>query len=394
VAGASLEWLIDPISTETFFREFWEQKPLVINRRRPDYFRSLLSLDEVDRVLTTLDLRHPNITLKDAARSITSADYTIDGETLDIARVYQHFQDGSTITLAYLDDIVPSLAACCRALEREFSFPFQANVYLTPAGAKGAKYHYDTHDVFVLQAAHSKRWTLYGTPVVLPLTGQGFDASQHQQGPATLEFELQAGDIAYIPRGVVHDAQSGDEISLHITVGALSYRWMDLLLELVADAGLNDASFRRSLPAGFARPEFNRAQARSKARELLQKLAAHPNIDAILDRFVDQFLSACPPMLRGQLSQLERLERLTLDSVACARSGVIYQIRADADADAVMVDCYGRTIRLPLHASDALRVALSGSSFVVRQLADNLDAPGKLTLVRRLVREGLVEVLE
>lgn len=392
MAGASLEGLIDPISKDTFLRDYWERKPLIINRRQPDYFRSLLSLDEVDRVLTTLDLRHPNITLKDAAKPITAADYTIDGETLDIARVYQHFQDGSTITLAYLDDVIPSLAACCRALEKEFSCPFQANVYLTPAGAKGAKYHYDTHDVFVLQAAHSKRWTLYGTPVELPLTGQSFDASLHEQGAPTLEFELQAGDIAYIPRGVVHDAQSGDEISLHITVGALSYRWMDLLLELVADAGLNDASFRRSLPAGFARPEFDRTEARNKARELLQKLTTHPNIDAILDRFVDQFLSACPPMLRGQLSQLAGLERLTLDSVACARSGVIYQVRTDADA--VMVDCYGRTIRLPPHASDALRVALSGSSFAVRALADNLDAQGKLTLVRRLVREGLVEVLE
>jgi hypothetical protein len=90
------------------------------------------------------------------------------------------------------------------------------------------------------------------------------------------------------------------------------------------------------------------------------------------------------------LSQLAGLERLTLDSVACARSGVIFHVRADGGS--VLIDCYGRTIRLPLHASDALGVALGGSPFVVRQLADNLDAQGKLTLVRRLVREGLIEV--
>jgi ribosomal protein L16 Arg81 hydroxylase len=238
--GASFEWLIQPISKEVFFKQYWERKPLVVNRHQPEYFRSLLSLDDVDRVLTTLDLRHPTITLKDAAKDITPKDYTIDGETLDVARVYQHFQDGSTITLAYLDDVVPSLAAFCRTLEKEFSYPFQANVYLTPRGAMGARYHYDTHDVFVLQAANSKRWTLYDTPVELPLIGQAFDASVHERGKPTLEFELQAGDFAYIPRGVVHDAHSGDEISLHITVGVLSYRWMDLLLELVADAGLND----------------------------------------------------------------------------------------------------------------------------------------------------------
>ena len=146
-------------------------------------------------------------------------------------------------------------------LERELSFPLQANAYLTPARAQGAKYHYDTHDVFVLQILGSKRWTMYGTPVTLPLRNSDFDAQTHERGEPTMDFELGPGDMAYIPRGVVHDARSSEELSLHITVGILSYRWADLLLEFVADASLKDPAFRKSLPPGFAREDFDRGLA-------------------------------------------------------------------------------------------------------------------------------------
>src|SRR5689334_4794111 len=109
-ASASLEWLISPVSKEVFFNEYWDKQPLVVNRRRPDYFSGLLSLDEVDRVLTTLDLRYPDITLKNAARSVRAADYTVRGDHVDVARVYQLFEEGSTVALAFLDDVVPALA--------------------------------------------------------------------------------------------------------------------------------------------------------------------------------------------------------------------------------------------------------------------------------------------
>jgi hypothetical protein len=141
-AGASLQWLISPVGRDVFFSEYWERQTLVVKRGQPDYFHGLLSLDEVDRALTTLDLRYPNVVLKNAARKVTADDYTVGGDALDVARVYQLFEEGSTITLAFLDTVIPALAAFCRALESEFSSPFQTNIYLTPARAQGARHHY------------------------------------------------------------------------------------------------------------------------------------------------------------------------------------------------------------------------------------------------------------
>lgn len=383
-----LEWLIHPVTTEQFFRQYWDTEPLVIRRERPEYYRSLLSLDEIDRVLTTLDLRYPNVVLKNAARDLEAEDYTTNGDNLDVAKVYQLFTEGSTVTLAYLDTVIPSLTAFCRGLESEFSCPFQANVYLTPPGSQGAKIHYDTHDVFVLQIEGSKHWTLFGTPVESPLRNQDFDAAEHAPGAPSVEFELCAGDAAYIPRGCVHEARSADNVSLHITVGVLAYTWADFLIECVADACLRDAAFRKSLPPGFARNGFAAEQAQAMFGRLVQRLSEHAATDKILDRFVDDFLSSCPPLLRGQMAQVAALDRLQIESVVGARPHVIARIQTNADS--VSVRCFGRKIIFPLEAADAVQFALCRDRFAVKDLPGELDSAGKLTLARRLIREGLL----
>jgi len=57
-----------------------------------------------------------------------------------------------------------------------------------PPSAQGAKPHYDTCDVFVLQVVGSKEWTIYGTPVKLSLPGQEFDAAVHELGAPSLQL--------------------------------------------------------------------------------------------------------------------------------------------------------------------------------------------------------------
>jgi ribosomal protein L16 Arg81 hydroxylase len=388
---SSLEWLIDPITREVFFEEYWEKRPLVIKRDQSNYFASLLSFDEIDRVITTLDRRYPDICLKNAGRQVTADEYTVTGGTLDVAKLYQLFEEGSTVTLAYLDTVIPALTLFCRSLEKEFSFPFQTNVYMTPAGAQGAKPHYDTHDVFVLQVSGSKRWTIFGTPVELPLPAQDFDPTIHELGAPTLDFELDAGDVAYIPRGVVHEARSTATVSLHVTTGILRYTWAELLLEFVAAASLNDAAFRKALPPGFARSGFDRAPARETLLHLLKRASTASSFDATLDHFVDQFLGACPPVLEGQMGQLAALDSLTIRSVVGARQGVIARLETNDESETV--HCYGRKITFPAQAREAVRFALSEPRFVVRTLPGKLDDAGKLTVVRRLIREGLVMAL-
>lgn len=360
----------------------------MVRRDRPSYYESLLSLDDIDRVMTSADLRYPRVVLKDAARDIAPAQYTLNSGELDVARVYQLFAEGSTLTLAYMDTVIPALTELCRGLEADFCHPFQANVYLTPPGNQGAKIHYDTHDVLVLQISGSKRWIIYGTPIELPLRNQAFDPAMTNLGEPSLQFELSAGDAAYIPRGVVHDAHSTDSVSLHITVGFLAYTWTDLLLESVADICLSHALFRKSLPPGFARDRLPQQQTQEILQSLLQHLSEPSVTESVRQRLADEFLASCPPMLRGQMAQLAALDRIGMDTMLQLRPQAIAQIQVTADS--VSVSHFGRKISFPPHVAAAIHYAFDQKRFAPRDLPGDLDDPGKLTLVRRLVREGLL----
>lgn len=364
---------------------------MAVRRAKPDYFGELLSVDDVDRVLTTLDRRYPDVLLKRADRDIGPEDYTTDGSTLDVAKLFQLFEEGATVTLAFLDTVLPSLETFCREIELALSMPLQANVYLTPPNEQGANVHYDTHDVFVLQVSGSKWWTIYDAPLPLPLSGQVFDPDIHRPGAPTQEFELTAGDVLYIPRGWLHEARTTNGTSLHITAGILRYTWADLLLELVARAALEEPAFRKALPVGFARDGFDRASARDTLQGLLRELRARADVDAALDAFVERFIADCPPLLRGQMRQLEGLAKLTVKTPLGARPGLVHRVHRDGGS--VIVECHGRRIRFPAHAGEPVSFALANPRYSLRELPGELDEAGRLVLGRRLIREGLVSIL-
>ena len=94
----------------------------------------------------------------------------------------------------------------------------QVNAYLTPESSRGLNVHYDIHDVFVMQTEGRKRWRIYDNPVPLPGKDQPFSADTCKPGKVIEEFDLDPGDLIYIPRGYMHDAESQGLTSLHLTV--------------------------------------------------------------------------------------------------------------------------------------------------------------------------------
>jgi len=61
-----LERLIHPFSAETFVDERFENAVLHVERGDPAYYGSLLSLQDIDRALTTLHLHHPTVHMANA----------------------------------------------------------------------------------------------------------------------------------------------------------------------------------------------------------------------------------------------------------------------------------------------------------------------------------------
>ena len=101
------------------------------------------------------------------------------------------------------------MASFCRQLEDAFGLGVQANSYYTPRGSQGFAVHHDTHDVLVLQVAGEKRWLLYNPLLELPLKHQRYSRSLGDEGEPTDDIILRAGDMLYLPRGWLHQAEPG-----------------------------------------------------------------------------------------------------------------------------------------------------------------------------------------
>src|SRR5512143_2047619 len=60
---SGLSRLIYPVELPVFCRDYWEQQPLLVRRDEPGYYADLLSLDDVDGVLSLSSVRPGDLRL-------------------------------------------------------------------------------------------------------------------------------------------------------------------------------------------------------------------------------------------------------------------------------------------------------------------------------------------
>ena len=381
-------WLIDPLPTAEFERDCYEQRLFHIRRAASPYYAELLSVADLDIVLGTHSAGHTDIKLVRGDGDVAPGEYTNEAGRVQPLDVAKHFDDGATVIFNQLHKRVPALARLCAALGRRFSSRVQTNVYLTPPDAQGFAPHWDTHDVFVLQISGAKHWSIYDTRVRLPLRGQRFERGT-PPGEVSDEFELGPGSAVYLPRGLMHSARSTGQASLHITLGLTAFTWAEFLAESVTAAALEEESLRRNLPREFAREGFPAAERKRLFEEKLAFVQSRFDPQAVWRRFTDEVLAAEVPLFTDLFSQRLSEDRLTPRSRVGRRAGLFTE--AETDGETCLLRFCGRELRLPAGAWPALRFATTTDEFAAEDLPDCLDAEGKLTLVARLVREGVLQ---
>lgn len=384
-------WLIDPLPTAEFERDYYEQRLIHIQRKTSPYYDELLSVADLDTVLGTHSAKYPDISLVRGDSDVSRGDYANSAGRIQPLEVARLFDNGATVIFRQLQERVPTLARLCVALGRRFSSRVQTNVYLTPADAQGFAPHWDTHDVFVLQVSGTKRWSIYDTKVRLPLRGQRFERGT-LPGDVSEEFELGPGSAVYLPRGLMHSARSTDQASLHITLGLTAFTWAEFLVESVNAAALEEESLRRNLPHRFASQGFSAAERERLFGEKLSLVQSRFDPDVVWRRFSDEVLAADVPLFTDLLSQRFREDPLAPRSRVRRRVDLI--VKAENEGETCLLRFSGHELRLPGHVWPALQFAMTADEFAVQDLPDCLDAEGKLTLVKKLVSEAILQRLE
>jgi bifunctional lysine-specific demethylase and histidyl-hydroxylase NO66 len=381
---------LDPVSADGFLDEYCERRPLVVARAEAGRFDAVLGDADVERLVCVSAIRTPAFRLVKDGAQLAPSTYTTDiawrpgsfSGTALVDRVAQEHAAGATIVLQALHLHWHPAAVYCRELEDWLGWPVQANAYCTPASSQGFGVHHDTHDVFVLQVSGHKRWRVYEPVVELPLKTQRWAPSDAQGiGEPVHDITLQAGDTLYLPRGWPHEAAAADADSLHITVGLHPPTRIDALRAALSECA-DDIEFRRVLDADGEVPG-----------ELLKRLAVRLDPSAVARRARRGFVNGRRAILDGQLTQIRALKQLTLHSPLQRRPTVIAEFeRSDTGATLLFE---GKEVHLPPQAVDAVAAAhAAGAPFTAAELPGPLDAPGRLVLVKRLVREGYLRLLD
>lgn len=292
---------------------------------------------------------------------------------VDPALVYRRYEDGATIVLEGLQRYWEPLTFFCRDLEVDLGHRLQVNAYVTPPGSRGFAAHRDTHDVFVLQVSGSKDWKI-------------FDRDDEER--VLIDHEMLPGDSLYIPEGWPHAAETATQSSAHLTVGVVTYTARDIVKEIVKEIERGSAFGERLGSVHRDRDGLRREVERviDDLRASLDKV----DLDGITDAVARKVMSTGQPVVRGQLRQLELLGTIEGQTLVRRRRGAACHVTHTEESIRVLLT--DRELVMPRAALEAMEAVASRHEFRVRDLHAYIDPESALVLIRRLVREGFLEV--
>jgi hypothetical protein len=224
--------------------------------------------------------------------------------------------------------------------------------------------------VFVLQTHGTKLWEIHG-----------------DGGPG--ELLLEPGVVAYLPTGTPHAARAQEAVSLHLTIGINQLTWRGLLTREVGRllADVPDAH----LPAGYLTDPARLAEGLGEHLAAVADAVRRLVPEAVASEQVEEFLAGRPPRLAGALLDRAALaEGIGADTRLRRRRGHPCEL-VDDDGDVVRVLIGDRVLRVPARVRPALEHVAAHRELSPADLP--LDAESALVLCRRLVREGLLEVV-
>ncbi|WP_237745097.1 cupin domain-containing protein [Kribbella catacumbae] len=386
------------LDLDEFGRSYWGSRALLSHGG--DY-GDLFTLQAADELLSRRGLRTPFLRLAKDGAVVGDNQFTGPGgagaEIGDQVRddkVAALFASGHTVVLQALHRTWPALVDFATQLSTDAGHPVQINAYITPAESQGFAAHYDVHDVFVLQVAGEKHWTVHEPVHVDPLRNQPWtDHSQAVEAAArdrapVIDDVLRPGDALYVPRGFLHSAKALGGVSAHLTVGLHTMTRYLLVQELAALAA-DEPSLRAALPLGFDPGDpAQLATVLDEVASLLTKKIEQTTPDELAPRLRRRTWSGNRPAPLPPLAHAAAIASLAIGTPVRLRPGLRFHL---VEGDPVRLQLPDRTIFLPKATYPAVERLCSGADVKVGDLP-SLDAPDQLVLVRRLLTEAVLTI--
>src|SRR5581483_3586292 len=182
-ALASFQDFLAPVTVEDFRRNYLDRAPLHV-AGAPDKFAAVMSWGELNRLLDmTAIWSSQSLQLALDCQLIAPERYCRRGRDRQgrvawlpqPALVRGLLRQGASILLNDIDTLGPGLRAVAGLLEQALGAKVQINLYCSWRERQAFPSHFDTHDVFALQIAGEKRWTVFQGRFEQPIAHPSFN---------------------------------------------------------------------------------------------------------------------------------------------------------------------------------------------------------------------------
>jgi 50S ribosomal protein L16 3-hydroxylase len=191
--------LLDGLSPRAFMRRHWHKKPLVIRQAIPG-FRPPLDRSALFKLAAQDDVQSR---LVERGAECDSSDWTLRNGPFGRRALPPLSRAGWTLLIQGVDLLDDQV----HALMNQFRFVPDARLddvmisYATDAGGVGP--HFDSYDVFLLQAHGQRRWRIGRQKDLSLLSDLPLKILAHFA--PEMEFVLEPGDMLYLPPRYAHD---------------------------------------------------------------------------------------------------------------------------------------------------------------------------------------------
>jgi len=366
--------LIAPMSLETFLEEHWELRPLHLQGGLREGAAHAAVAELADRMLAGRALRKCNLRAYLGGREVAFRRLSLDSriprpiteQVADPSKVFHYLEQGATVIAQGTQDLDYDVACLVRAFEGALpsSGLVDANLFITARAVPGLPEHYDNEDLFVLQVEGEKTWHLSPALLALPLPEQTFDRRRELATAvdAPTPIVMRPGDLLYVPRGYMHRVNSGDRGSIHLTIGLAVHTVRDALLRAMDQQALEQPSLREAVPLSLLTADDPEALL-SELRARLCSLNPDAYLPSALDSLLSEALFEQRPLMRGQLEELEALERVSTATEVRRRRESCFRVTQGEES--VRLQVGSTTVTLAAHTAASLGALLSGDALLI-----------------------------
>jgi ribosomal protein L16 Arg81 hydroxylase len=385
--------ILEPISIEDFFQNYFEKKLLHISRNTPNYFENIITINDIDAILDSGHLYYPDITLKkkNGEHAIQPwLDEPSVNPTLRIKQgeLYNQISKGQTLIINTIQKFIPRLNEHIVALGNKFGVKHSANVYITPSNEQGFNWHYDDHDVFILQIKGNKKWSLVDEAPFLPDSNYKSSSPKIENPENVTDYFLKEGDTLYIPRGVYHKAVTEENSSIHLTLAFYTIKSYHLLDHFIGELR-KERLFRSSVLSK------NTSQLdQNKILEEIKKFAGSyfskldiTSAEKIWEQSISQRVA---PINKNRLISILEIDNISLDSKVKLNPNIVLDISTSPKF--IEIKANGKKLKYPIFMQKSISQLLSPKPIILDELTANIPEKHVLDLAKKFIIEGFITI--